>query len=95
MPDHVHLLIDLGRESSVSKVLREIKSKSSAWLREKLENDFSWQSGYGVVSFGTKDLERVVNYVRNQKEHHAKGTMVERFERTDDEEAKAHSAEAR
>jgi chlorite dismutase len=43
------------------------------------------QTGYGVVSFGAKDLEWVVNYFRNQKEHHKKGTTVERFERTDDE----------
>ena len=46
-----------------------------------------WQAGYGVVSFGTKDLEWVVRYIRNQKEHHEKGTTVERLEKiTHDEE---------
>jgi len=46
-----------------------------------------WQTGYGVVSFGTKDLEWVVNYIRNQKEHHEKRATVERLEKiTHDED---------
>lgn len=40
-----------------------------------------WQTGYGVVSFGTKDLEWVVRYIRNQKDHHKKGTIVELLEK--------------
>ena len=40
-----------------------------------------WQSGYGVVSFGTKDLPWVSDYIRNQKEHHASGKALERLER--------------
>jgi hypothetical protein len=41
----------------------------------------AWQTGYGVVSFGTKDLPWVVAYVRNQKSHHAAETTHERLER--------------
>jgi len=40
-----------------------------------------WQEGYGVVSFGTKDLDWVRQYVRNQREHHARGTTHDRLER--------------
>jgi len=46
-----------------------------------------WQDGYGVVSFGTKDLPWVVSYVRNQKRHHAEGRTVDRLERTERPEA--------
>jgi hypothetical protein len=42
-------------------------------------------NGYGVVSFGTKDLPWIVKYVRNQKEHHATGKIYERLERIDRE----------
>ena len=45
-----------------------------------------WQTGYGVVSFGTKDLEWVVTYIRKQKEHHQKGTAVERLEKNSPED---------
>lgn len=55
-----------------------------------------WQAGYGVVSFGTKDLEWVKAYVRNQKEHHARGTVQERLERilSDESAAQAEQREA-
>jgi putative transposase len=44
-----------------------------------------WQAGYGIVSFGTKDLKWVLNYIRNQREHHSTGNIYERLERTEDE----------
>jgi hypothetical protein len=40
-----------------------------------------WQTGYGVVSFGTGDLKWVVDYVRNQKQRHSRGRTVDRLER--------------
>ena len=46
----------------------------------------AWQSGYGVVVFGTQFLPWVNAYVDNQKEHHAKGTTVDRLERTSQED---------
>ena len=40
-----------------------------------------WQIGYGVVSFGTRELPWVVDYIRNQREHHAAGSVYDRLER--------------
>jgi REP-associated tyrosine transposase len=80
MPDHVHLLIDLGRETSVSTVSREIKAKSSAWLRKKTGKTFGWQSGYGVFSVSPGHLPNVVRYIENQEEHHRTRTFKEEFE---------------
>jgi REP element-mobilizing transposase RayT len=45
---------------------------------------FDWQRGYGVVSFGQKDLDRVIEYVRNQKEHHQRGDLIAGLERADE-----------
>jgi putative transposase len=80
MPDHVHLLADLGRESSVSVFAREVKSKSSHWIREKLREDFSWQSGYGVFSVSASVLQNVISYIKNQEEHHRHKSFQEEFE---------------
>ncbi len=80
MPDHVHLLIDLGRESSLANVLREIKSKSSGWLKSKLGKQFSWQGGYGYFSVSPSHVQNVVHYIDNQEEHHKKKTFQEEFE---------------
>jgi putative transposase len=56
-----------------------------------------WQSGYGVVSFGTQHLPWVMAYIRNQKEHHARGSVEERLERVlelEDAGAEAGAREA-
>ena len=75
----------------------KLKGASSHYVNHELVNRklLDWQTGYGVVSFGTKDIEWVVKYVQNQKEHHTKGSTVNRLERTEDDEAKADSAKAR
>lgn len=80
MPDHVHLLIDLGREVTIATILREIKAKSSAWLKKKLMHDFSWQSGYGYFSVSPSQLQQVVRYIQNQEEHHRRKTFEEEYE---------------
>jgi putative transposase len=80
MPDHVHLLIDLGRESTIATLLREIKSKSSSWLNSKTDRQFSWQSGYGYFSVSPSHVQNVVHYIDNQEEHHKKKTFQEEFE---------------
>src|SRR5439155_21583465 len=50
--DHVHLLVSLHRDTSVSEALRLLKSNSSAWIHETfLElRAFAWQAGYGAFS---------------------------------------------
>ena len=50
-----------------------------------------WQTGYGVVSFGTRDLEWVKAYVRNQKEHHANCEVFDRLERITSGEKEAEA----
>lgn len=35
MPDHVHVLLQLGRTISVSKIIAEMKSSSSCWIKKK------------------------------------------------------------
>jgi REP element-mobilizing transposase RayT len=80
MPDHVHLLIDLGRESSVGDLLEKIKSKSSKWLKGKTGDNFSWQSGYGVFSVSPSHIKNVESYIQNQEEHHRTKTFQEEYE---------------
>jgi putative transposase len=36
----------------------------------ELPTRFSWQTGYGVLTFGAKALPFVSDYIARQKEHH-------------------------
>ena len=80
--DHVHIAVSVPPTLNVSEWLGRLKGASSHYVNEQLTNrkTFGWQAGYGVVSFGTKDLPWVVGYVERQKEHHAAGRVHDRLE---------------
>lgn len=72
MPDHLHLVLRLGTTRAVADVVRVVKSKSAAWMNE-LEGypgKFFWQRGYSAFTVSKSQLDRVLNYVNTQKEHH-------------------------
>jgi len=72
--DHVHLLISMPSTISISKALQLIKGGSSKWIHETFPEHrlFEWQQGYGAFSIGIGDIERTINYINNQAEHHGK-----------------------
>jgi len=86
---HVHIAVTILPTLLITEWIGKVKGASSHYVNHELINRkvLDWQTGYGVVSFGTKDLEWVVNYIRNQKEHHRKAAVVDRLEKTthDDE----------
>jgi putative transposase len=81
--DHVHLVVSVPPTLLISDWVGQMKGASSHSINHRIANRhlLDWQTGYGVVSFGTRDLPWVISYVRNQKQHHAKGTTQERLER--------------
>ena len=83
--DHVHLCISIPPTLLISEFVGQLKGASSHEINQKLGNGhgkiLEWQGGYGVVSFGTRNLPWVMEYVRNQRDHHTCGKIVERMER--------------
>jgi putative transposase len=77
--DHVHLLFRMSRTTSVAEVVEGVKTGSSKWLKTQGITDFAWQSGYGVFSVGSHDIETVAAYVRNQPAHHAKTSFQDEY----------------
>lgn len=73
MPDHVHLLVSLGRECSLADLLRDIKAGSSKWIHDTFADQasFAWQSGYGAFSVSQSNLDAVRQYIADQERHHA------------------------
>lgn len=81
--DHVHIAVTIPPTLLISDWIGQLKGASAHYINNEIAKRrvLAWQTGYGVVSFGTKDLPWVVAYIRNQKEHHAKGTAQIRLER--------------
>ncbi|CAN5426582.1 IS200/IS605 family transposase [soil metagenome] len=76
--DHVHLLFRMTRTKSIAEVAENLKTGSSKWLKTKGIPGFAWQSGYGVFSVGSNDLDAAA-YVRNQPAHHARVSFQDGF----------------
>ncbi|HSQ56540.1 MAG TPA: IS200/IS605 family transposase [Gemmata sp.] len=84
---HVHVVATIVPTIAISEFIGQLKGVSSPEVNQKYGRGrklLEWQTGYGVVSFGTKDLEWVLEYVRNQKERHAQGKVIDRLERIAD-----------
>jgi REP element-mobilizing transposase RayT len=79
--DHVHLLFDLGRTTSVSKAVEDVKKSSSKWIKTQGAEfaGFAWQGGYGAFAVSESNVEAVRQYIANQREHHRKKTFQEEF----------------
>ncbi len=81
MGDHVHLLISLHPCVCLSDLIRDLKSCSSVWIKKNrvFPNFDGWQSEYGAFTKSDTDVNTVVHYIKNQKEHHHKETSKEEF----------------
>lgn len=79
--DHVHLLFDLGRTVSVSRVVEDVKKASSKWIKTQSAEfgGFAWQAGYGAFAVSESKVEAVRAYIARQREHHAKQTFEEEY----------------
>lgn len=88
MPDHVHLAASVPPTLLISEWIGRLKGSSAHFINHDICNvdTLHWQDGYGVVSFGSKDLAWVVRYIQNQKRHHAGGEVFERLERIEQAE---------
>lgn len=81
MPDHIHFLIGMKPSCCLSDLVREIKKSSNDFIKDKklCKYKFQWQEGYGAFSYSHSNLNNVIAYVMNQKEHHKKKTFKKEY----------------
>jgi REP element-mobilizing transposase RayT len=71
-PDHVHLLLQLRTEHSVSDAVCLVKSSTARWMERHRNGhrQFSWQPGFGAFSVSESQLPAVTRWLRGQERHH-------------------------
>jgi REP element-mobilizing transposase RayT len=81
IPDHLHLLVGLRPDSSLSDLVRDVKAGSSKFINERrwVMGRFSWQEGFGAFSYSRSQLGAVIRYIENQQKHHAKKSFREEY----------------
>ncbi len=57
---------------ALSDFMREIKEHSSKWLGQNCNfPDFeSWAVSFAAITYNFNNIQTIVNYIINQKEHH-------------------------
>jgi REP element-mobilizing transposase RayT len=80
--DHIHLLISLGKEQTISTIAFLIKGESSHWVnkQDSLKYKFAWQTEYFAVSVSESGIENVRRYIANQEEHHRKKNFQKEYD---------------
>jgi predicted nucleic acid binding AN1-type Zn finger protein len=71
----------LSKKITLIKLMEQVKSHSSKWVKTKGEayKNFYWQDGYGAFSVSPWQVEVVTNYIANQKEHHTKRSYKQEY----------------
>lgn len=86
--DHVHIVVSIPPKLSVADCVRHLKGASAYAInhRDGSDSQFKWQAGYGALTVSDRALKTVANYAARQKEHHKGRTIVDGYEKMDDEE---------
>ena len=81
MPDHVHIFVSLPATIALSQYVQSIKTFTSKWMKEQpcFPAWRGWSHEYAAISYGIHDKDMIVNYIRNQKEHHRIVTFQEEY----------------
>ena len=82
MPDHVHAMFLLNPQKSVADVIKHIKGTSSHAVNHQnlISRKFAWQTGYAAYSVSESQFEKVVEYIKNQRQIHKNKTFQHEFE---------------
>ena len=83
MPDHIHLCIEVHPTLALSDFMKILKQETSKWIKE--HKDWfpmfdGWTNGYAAFTYSAQERPTVVEYIRNQKEHHKHISFREEYE---------------
>ena len=81
--NHVHALCALSRNETVAHLVEEMKRNSSRWIKSLSPrySQFAWQGGYAVFSVSQSVIDKTIEYIKNQFEHHKKTSFEDEYKR--------------
>jgi putative transposase len=70
--NHVHILTDMHPSIAPADFLRDIKASSSFWMKntKHFPSFTGWEEGYRSFTCSYRDVNMLIEYIKNQQEHH-------------------------
>jgi len=83
MPDHIHIFSDLHPSLCIADYVKDIKVATNIWMKDcgKFPLFRGWQEGYGAFTYSIREKDMIINYIKNQKEHHKSESFYDEFKR--------------
>ena len=71
MHNHIHIFAGWKPSISISDTVKEVKRASTNFIKQEgFLTKFNWQEGYGSFSYSRSQIDGVIKYITNQREHH-------------------------
>lgn len=85
--DHVHCLLSLNADMSISKAIQLIKGESAFWANKNslMSSKFEWADEYYAASVSESNVDAVRKYIYKQESHHKKITFEEEYKKIIDQ----------
>ena len=85
--DHVHILTGTPTTLAIADYVKEIKTSSSAWLKDQpaFRRFEAWQDGYGAFTVSFSEKDALIEYIKGQVEHHRAESWLDEYRRLLDE----------
>ena len=79
--DHLHIVTHIHPTIAPAYLVKDIKIASSEYIKtEQIFPDFNgWQVGYGAFTYSISAKDNLIEYVKNQKEHHKKVSFRQEY----------------
>jgi putative transposase len=79
--NHIHILISINPKQSISDLVKDIKLSSSEFINSKnwIKGKFYWQEGFGAFSVSKSKIMDLIEYIKNQENHHRKKSFKEEY----------------
>ncbi len=85
--DHIHIATHIPPTIAPADLIKDIKLASTDLIKSKrlFPNFIGWQEGYGLFSGYWPQKDALIDYVKNQEQHHATEDFLDEYKRMLDE----------
>ena len=79
--EHLHVLMLLKSDYSISKKMQLLKGESAFWINKTglIKTQFEWADKYFAASVSKDKIDVVRAYIDSQQTHHLKQTFIEEY----------------
>lgn len=81
--DHIHIFSSLHPSIALADYIKDIKISSNSWMKEsgKFPKFKGRQESYAAITYSIKEKDVIINYIKNQKEHHKHESFFDEYKR--------------